>query len=65
MSSDLVGKRVRLIAMNDPYSLKPGSEGTIVYVDFLGTLHVALDCGSSLGLIPGKDEWEILPTLEM
>ena len=65
MSSDLVGMRVRLIAMNDPYALEPGVEGTVVYVDSLGTLHVRWDCGSSLGLIPGEDEWETLPPLEM
>ncbi|QOR45824.1 DUF4314 domain-containing protein [Trueperella pecoris] len=64
MSSDLVGMRVRLIHMNDPYGLEPGSESTIVHIDDLDTLHVSWDGGSSLGLIPGEDEWETLPPLK-
>lgn len=61
MSDELIGKRVRLIRMNDPYGLEPGSEGTVIHIDDLGTLHVSWDGGSSLGLIPGEDKWEILP----
>lgn len=60
-NSDLVGKRVRLICMNDPAGLNPGETGTVIIVDALGTIHVAWDCGSCLGLIPGEDTWEILP----
>ena len=63
MSDELIGQRVRLIRMDDPYGLEPGSEGTVAYIDDLGTLHVSWDCGSSLGLIPGEDEWEILPSV--
>ena len=36
------GSRVRLIAMDDPYSrLKPGNLGTVDCVDDMGTIHVA------------------------
>ena len=51
------GTRVELIKMNDPYNhlLKPGSQGTVVAVDDIGTIHVAWDCGSSLGVAYGED----------
>lgn len=52
------GRRVRLISMNDPQSrLKPGDEGTIMFVDDIGTVHVRWDNGSGLGLVPGEDRW--------
>jgi len=58
----LTQRRVRLISCSDLYtSLRPGAEGTIILVDALGTLHVQWDCGSTLGLVPGVDLWEILP----
>jgi hypothetical protein len=55
------GDRIRLTATTDPYArLTPGEEGTVVLVDDLGTVHVAWDSRSNLGLIPGEDEWEDL-----
>lgn len=55
------GDRVRLISMDDPYTrLMPGEEGTVIAIDSLSTVHVAWDCGSSLGLVPGVDRWEKL-----
>ena len=57
-----IGDRVRLIKLNDPYAdLPPGSEGTVMHVDALGTIHVTWDCGSTLGLIPDEDRWTTLP----
>ena len=51
------GCRVRLNHMNDPYrpDLKEGSLGTVMHVDDIGTIHVAWDCGSSLGVVLGED----------
>lgn len=51
------GIRVELVKMNDPFNtvLHPGSKGTVVSVDDIGTIHVNWDCGSSLGIIYGKD----------
>ena len=51
------GCRVRLVRMNDPYrsDLKAGELGTVVAVDDIGTIHVAWDCGSSLGVVYGED----------
>ena len=51
------GCRVRLNHMKDPYrpDLKEGSLGTVIRVDDIGTIHVAWDCGSSLGVLLGED----------
>ena len=53
----LKGSRVKLVSMNDPYcqDLKPGMLGTVVHVDDIGTIHVAWDCGSTLGVVYGED----------
>lgn len=50
------GMRVELLRMNDPYrQLTIGSEGTVLSVDDMGTIHVSWDCGSSLGVAYGED----------
>ena len=51
------GTRVELVKMDDPYNtvLHPGSLGTVIDVDDIGTIHVAWDCGSSLGVVYGED----------
>ena len=48
--------RVELICMEDPYSkLKPGDQGTVSFVDDIGTIHINWDSGSSLGAAYGVD----------
>lgn len=48
----LVGKRVRLVHCDDPYTnLRAGDEGTVELVDDFGTVHVKWDNGSGLGLV--------------
>ena len=56
------GTRIELIHMDDPYNKKlvPGSRGTVRFVDSAGTLQMEWDCGSSLGLIPGEDDFRII-----
>lgn len=51
------GTRVELIKMNDPHNtkLRPGARGTVVAVDDIGTIHVAWDCNSFLGVVYGED----------
>ena len=51
------GCHVKLIRMNDPYcrDLKPGMMGMVTHVDDIDTIHVAWDCGSSLGVLFGED----------
>ena len=56
------GSRIKLIRMEDPYcrDLKPGMLGTVVHVDDIGTIHVAWDCGSTLGVVYGEDSYEVV-----
>lgn len=56
----LIGKRVKLISMNDPYPIPSGTLGTIVRVDDMSNIHVHWDNGSSLSLLPDEDQFEIL-----
>ena len=51
------GTRVELVSMDDPYNRKlvPGCQGTVISVDSIGTIHVAWDCGSGLGVVYGED----------
>lgn len=55
-----VGCSVRLVRMSDPQSPPPGTEGRVLFVDDIGTVHVAWNTGSSLGIIPGEDYVEIV-----
>jgi hypothetical protein len=53
------GDRVRYVFCSDPYTrLRPGDTGTVTYIDDLGTIHIDWDCGSKLGMIPGRDRFE-------
>ena len=56
------GCRVKLIRMDDPYcrDLKPGMMGTVTHVGDIGTIHVAWDCGSTLGVICGVDSCAVV-----
>ena len=58
------GSRVKLVRMNDPYcrDLKPGMLGTVMHVDDIGPIHVAWDCGSSLGVVYGEDFCTVVDT---
>jgi Domain of unknown function (DUF4314) len=52
------GDRVRLIHYSDPYmTIRPGTEGTVTFVDARGTVFVRWDDGRILGLVPGTDRW--------
>lgn len=54
------GQRVRLTKMMDPQAPPIGTLGTVRYVDDMGDVGISWDTGSSLKLIPGEDEAEIL-----
>lgn len=49
--------RVVLDGMGDPQGPPAGTEGTVMFVDDIGTIHVQWDTGSTLGLIPGVDDF--------
>jgi len=55
------GTRIKLIHMDDKWGCRlDGSMGTVEKVDDAGTIHVHWDMGSSLGLLIGEDEFEII-----
>lgn len=55
------GTRIRLISMNDPYApIAPGTEGTVDFVDDIGTLHCTFDDGRVLGVIPSEDSFSVI-----
>ena len=58
------GSRVKLVRMNDPYcrNLKSGMLGTVMHVDDIGTIHVAWDFGSGLGVVYGEDSCAVVDT---
>lgn len=64
------GDRVRAVhfapceSIDDNQTVPPGTEGTVTFIDDAGTVHVAWDNGSRLGLLPDADKWEILTTKE-
>ena len=45
------GCRVELTSMDDPQAPPIGTEGAVIGVDDLGTVHVNWDNGSTLGVI--------------
>ena len=54
------GTKVRLVKMSDPYPIPPGTVGLIEGRDALGDYLVSWSNGSSLKLIDGINEWEVL-----
>ena len=61
MKNQLSGKRIELISTSDPYTeLKPGDRGNVDFVDDMGTIHVTWDSGSTLGMVPGEDQYRFV-----
>lgn len=59
--SELTGKRIRLIRMEDPYTkLKEGDKGTCRGVDDMGNILMNWDNGSTLSIVPEVDEYEVV-----
>ena len=57
-----VGKRIRLIHMpDDPKPIEPGTIGKCMKIDCAGNLIMIWENLRCLSLIPGVDEYEILP----
>lgn len=56
----LEGTRIRMIKMDDPNPIEPGTEGTIDHVDGMNHYHVKWDNGRHLAVIPDEDKFELL-----
>ena len=54
------GTKLRLISMDDKQAPQPGTIGTVDFIDDVGTIHMRWKTGSSLGLIPGTDMFEVV-----
>lgn len=54
------GMRIHLLNMDDIQAPPIGTVGTVIGVDDIGSVMVAWDNGSSLSVIPGIDEIEIV-----
>jgi hypothetical protein len=61
MANVTPGDRIKLVRTSDPYTdLRPGALGTVTFIDSLGTVCVLWDSGSTLGMVPGEDAFEIV-----
>ncbi len=54
------GTKLRLISMDDKQAPQPGTIGSVDFIDDVGTIHMRWETGSSLGLIPGEDSFEVV-----
>lgn len=54
------GTKIKLIKMNDKQAVPVGTTGIVDFVDDIGTIHMKWENGSTLGLIVGEDEFEIV-----
>lgn len=61
----LLGKRVRMIYMEDVDPIQPGDAGIVNHVDDAGHLHVKWDSGRGLAIIPSVDQFEVLDALDL
>ena len=59
-----VGARVVLDEMDDVQAPERGTQGTVIGIDDLATIHVAWDNGSGLGVAFGKDRCHLVSTEE-
>ena len=55
-----VGTRIKLTKLNDKYAPHSGTLGTVRGVDDMGSILVRWDSGSSLNVVYGEDECEIV-----
>ena len=49
------GCTVELVHMDDEQAPPKGTKGVVIQVDDIGTMHVAWETGSTLGVVPGVD----------
>ncbi len=49
------GCMVALVHMDDKFAPPAGTKGKVIHVDDIGSIHIAWEIGSTLGVIPGID----------
>ena len=54
------GMHIRLLKMDDIQAPPIGCEGVVQGVDGIGSVMVTWDTGSTLNVVPGVDEFEVL-----
>lgn len=55
-----VGTQIRLLEMADKQAPPCGTLGTVMKIDDIGTVFVQWENGSSLGLVPEEDRFEVV-----
>ena len=60
METLYLGKTIVLHSMKDPYAPPGGTKGVCTHVDDMGQIHMKWDTGSSLPLIHGLDNFEVI-----
>lgn len=58
------GTKITLINMKDDYPVPSRTKGIVDFIDDAGQIHVNWNNGSSLALIYGVDEFEIIKNKE-
>lgn len=57
------GDRIELVYTSDQFTnLQPGDQGTVTMIDAMDTVHVRWDSGSTLGMVPGEDNFKRIET---
>lgn len=54
------GTKVELQSMAGETQMPSGLTGSVLFVDDVGSIHVNWENGSSLALIPGEDEFQVI-----
>lgn len=54
------GTKVELQSMAGETQMPSGLTGVVKFVDDIGSIHVSWENGSSLALIPGEDEFQVI-----
>lgn len=54
------GRDGSVLTVDDNVTVPPGTEGTVIARDDAGTWRVRWDNGYTLGMLPGRDQWEVI-----
>ena len=49
------GCTVEMVHMDDGFAPPEGTKGKVIHVDDIGSIHIAWETGSILGVVPGID----------